>query len=177
MLQFIIYTGIGAALGAMLGYFGQCTSGACPLTSTWWRGAIYGGSIGLLMYLSTACSPGSSSSSDSSAKVHNLRIINETDFESAVLKSDLPVLVDFYANWCPPCKRLAPMLEELAPQYSNRVNIVKVDVDKSPQLAKKFNITSIPTLIGFKNGNQTFTIVGLPAKGDLIKSLDQLAGK
>ncbi len=79
-------------------------------------------------------------------------ILNDSNFEQEVLKSDKPVLVDFWAPWCGPCKMLAPMISQIATKYSDRIKVGKVDVDEYPVLAESFGISSIPTLILFKDG-------------------------
>ena len=94
---------------------------------------------------------------------------NETNFDSLVLKSDVPVLVDFYADWCGPCQRLTPILEELARETPD-AKIVKVNVDHSPNLAAEYGVDSIPSLRVFKNGAVTEQLVGLANKSQL-KSL------
>lgn len=78
--------------------------------------------------------------------------LNESNFEQEVLKSDKPVLVDFWATWCGPCRMLAPLISQLAEKYSDFIKVGKVDVDENPLLAQSFNISSIPTLIFFKDG-------------------------
>ena len=78
--------------------------------------------------------------------------LNESNFEQEVLKSDKPVLVDFWATWCGPCRMLAPLISQLAIEYSDSIKVGKVDVDENPLLAQSFNISSIPTLIFFKDG-------------------------
>lgn len=78
--------------------------------------------------------------------------LNESNFEQEVLKSDKPVLVDFWATWCGPCRMLAPLISQLAIKYSDSIKVGKVDVDENPLLAQSFNISSIPTLIFFKDG-------------------------
>ncbi len=90
--------------------------------------------------------------------------VTEQNFEQEVLQSELPVLVDFWAEWCQPCKRIAPIVEELAQEYDGRLKVAKCDVDANPQLPGRFNIMGIPTLILFKNGQPVETIVGLRPK-------------
>ena len=79
-------------------------------------------------------------------------VLNDSNFEQEVLKSDKPVLVDFWATWCGPCRMLAPLISQLAEKYSDFIKVGKVDVDENPLLAQSFNISSIPTLIMFKDG-------------------------
>ena len=89
------------------------------------------------------------------------KIIDSASFETEVLNSDIPVLVDFFAEWCAPCKMLAPILEKLAEELAGKANIVKIDIDKDIDLATKYGITAVPTLIVFKNGEVIYTTTGL----------------
>jgi len=93
-------------------------------------------------------------------------IVHTTDssFESDVLQSDVPTLVDFWAAWCGPCKMIAPLLDELSTEYAGRVKVCKVDVDSNPETAAKFNVRGIPTLLVFKNGSVEATKVGALSK-------------
>lgn len=102
-------------------------------------------------------------------------IVNTTDanFDADVLQSDIPVLVDFWATWCGPCKALAPVLEDLAQEYDGKVKIVKVDVDSNPQSASRFGIRNIPALFVFKNGEKIDSALGLQPKVELAKLLDK----
>src|SRR6266852_6180099 len=101
--------------------------------------------------------------------------INETNFESEVINSTHPVLVDFWADWCGPCKMLAPVIEELAAEQAGRVRFAKVDVEKNRALAERFDIQSIPTLLYFVNGKVRQQTVGLASKQEILSTLDSLA--
>jgi thioredoxin 1 len=100
---------------------------------------------------------------------------NETNFETEVLKSKQPVLVDFWADWCGPCKMLVPVVEEIAAEQAGRVKVGKVNVDESPMLALRYHITSIPTLLYFVNGELRDQRIGVASKKVITAKLDALA--
>lgn len=102
----------------------------------------------------------------------NILAVTDDSFEQSVIKSDQPVLVDFWAEWCGPCKMIAPILEEVAKDYAGRLKIAKVNVDENSEVPKKFGIRGIPTLILFKNGNVEATKVGALSKSQLTAFLD-----
>ena len=101
-------------------------------------------------------------------------IINVTDanFEAEVLNSDIPVLVDYWAEWCGPCKMIAPVLEEIADDYAGKIKICKLNIDENEETPPKFNIRGIPTLMLFKNGNVDATKVGALSKSQLTAFVD-----
>jgi thioredoxin 1 len=100
--------------------------------------------------------------------------LTDDNFDTEVLESDQPVLVDFWAEWCGPCKMLEPVVEELAEAYEGRAKIGKLDVDANSEVAMKYNIRSIPSLIFFKGGEVEEQVVGVVPKKKLSKKLDEL---
>lgn len=105
----------------------------------------------------------------------NIVTLTQDNFSKEVLESSQPVLVDFWAEWCGPCKMLAPILDELAQEYDGRVRIGKVNIDEHQGLAAQFGIRSIPTLLLFQQGQVADQIVGLRSKRDLKASFDRVA--
>ncbi len=97
---------------------------------------------------------------------------SDASFESDVLQSDVPVLVDYWAPWCGPCKMIAPVLEDLAKEYDGKLKVVKVNVDENKEIATKYGIRGIPTLTIFKNGNAEGTKVGAVSKAQLAAFVD-----
>lgn len=102
----------------------------------------------------------------------NIQAVTDASFDAEVLKSSTPVLVDFWAEWCGPCKMIAPILEELAKDYDGKIKFAKLNVDENNQTPAKYGIRGIPTLIVFKNGNIEATKVGALSKSQLAAFLD-----
>jgi thioredoxin 1 len=98
--------------------------------------------------------------------------VSDSSFEQDVLKSNVPVLLDFWAEWCGPCKMIAPMLDQIAAEYAGRVRVAKMNVDESPKTPAQFNVRSIPTLILFKNGKAEGQKIGAVRKADVAAFLD-----
>jgi thioredoxin 1 len=100
--------------------------------------------------------------------------ISDDNFETEVLKSEKPVLIDFWATWCGPCRTIAPIVEELAVEYNGKVKFGKLDVDNNQQTAIKYGVRSIPTLLVFKNGVVKETIIGAVPKGQIVQKLNSV---
>ena len=102
--------------------------------------------------------------------------ITPTNFQSQVLQAKTPVLVDFWAAWCAPCRAIAPVLEELAEKYRGKATVAKVNVDEVPDLAAQFGVLNIPTLIFFKGGEEVDRVVGVHPKSQLEAKIQKLTG-
>ena len=100
--------------------------------------------------------------------------VSDESFEREVLKADLPVLIDFWAPWCGPCKAIGPVVEELAKEYAGKLKVVKMNVDDNPQTPSKYGVRGIPNLILFKGGQVRDQIVGAVPKAHLVKAVTQV---
>lgn len=99
------------------------------------------------------------------------KVFSDENFESEVLNSDVPVLVDFFAEWCGPCKMMVPVVDKIAQEYEGKAKVGKIDIDKNPGLAGKYNVMSVPTFMVFKQGKIVDTVIGAVSKEELTKNL------
>ena len=104
----------------------------------------------------------------------DLTQVSDTSFDQEVLQSEVPVLIDFWAPWCGPCKAISPIVEELAGEYSERLKVVKMNVDDNPQTPSRYGVRGIPNLILFKGGQVADQIVGAVPKAHLVKAIDHV---
>ena len=101
--------------------------------------------------------------------------VNDSNFDAVVLQSQLPVLVDFWAPWCGPCRAIGPIIDELANEYEGKLSVVKLNVDESPAMPSKYGIRAIPTLILFKNGEIVEQVTGAVSKANIVTMIEQKA--
>ena len=163
---------IGGGFGALLGRFGQRSSGACPLTANWKRGAIYGAVLGLIFHFAFGDAGGAYE------PPKNVKAIAEADFNAEVTQAGKPVVLDFFATWCGPCKVLSPRLDKMAGEFGNQIKFVSVNIDQAQALATQFNVQGIPTLLFFgKDGKVVDASVGIVSVDELRVKLKALEGK
>jgi thioredoxin 1 len=103
----------------------------------------------------------------------NVQQVSDTSFDGDILKADKPVLVDFWAPWCGPCRSVAPIVDDLATQYKDKLKVAKLNVDESSQVAMKYQVTSIPTFILFKNGEVADRVLGALPRSEFVKFIDR----
>lgn len=171
MQSLLIYALTGGGLGALLGYYSKRNSGMCLLAANGRRGALHGAGLALAFCLLTGCGGDPSAMNQSTA---NVKHISQEEFDAEVTRAALPVVVDCYATWCGPCRRLAPIVDGLADEFAGKIKFVKVNVDESPKISQRFNIEGIPMLLFFKGGKLVNSSVGLLPKAELVLRLETL---
>ena len=166
--------GVGAVLGFLAGRSRKCGTGACPLMAGPIIGAISGALLGGIVVAAFVLSGGRSARR--SPEQHGEVELIETaeQFDRTVLAGTTPVVVDFFADWCPPCKVLAPIMESLARHYTGRAKFVKVDVDELKDVAGRYKIEAIPTVVLFSGGGEVHRWVGLQEAGRYSQVIDSL---
>ena len=165
---------LGGSLGALMGYFGKCTTGACPLTANPFRGAIYGAVLGIVF--SSILSAGNSAGK--AGKENNMVInIGSLDAFEKIRNSKGIFVVDFFAEWCYPCKLLSPVLEKIAEKYKGKAAFYKADVSQLAELAESNKVDATPTVLIFKDGKEVSRLVGLMQENDYVKIIDKIVGE
>jgi thioredoxin 1 len=191
---------IGGAIGAVAGYFGKCSSGACPLTANPYRGAIYGAIMGTLLASVLSIQPKEKPEGSDVVQVENKsdpnveklkangsllmesltkesflqKVFNYEQSKEWKFEGELPCIVDFYADWCGPCKMVEPILKELAKEYQGKLNIYRVDTQAQPELAAAFGIQSIPSLLFVPLNDKPQMAVGALPKETLKKTIEEV---
>ncbi len=191
---------IGGSIGAVLGYFGKCSSGVCPLTANPYRGAVYGAVMGVLLtsvfWQKSQEKPTSSnvvnvnSESDLNARkleenggglVESLtkesflqKVFNYEQNKEWKFEGKLPCIIDFYADWCGPCKMVEPVLQELAREYQGKLNIYRVDTQAQQELAAAFGIQSIPSILFVPLNDKPQMALGALPKETLEKAIKEV---
>lgn len=185
IIQMMLGIIIGGGLGALLGYFGKCPAGKCYLMTHPMRSGLFGIIIGAIFIL-TVTTLGSSADTSKSKESANAtesestpksmvrHIASVADFEDQVLGAELPVLVDFYSDFCQPCRMLGPTIEKLAELYHGRALVCKVNVSHLPQLADSYEIRGIPAVLFFEAGNEKGRLLGLRSEQHYTFILDKL---
>ncbi len=165
---------VGGGIGAAVGYFRKCFSGTCALTATPWRGMLFGAMVGAFVVYSFGFGSKGSSEADKGAREGGMLIETREDFREFVLEAEGPVLVDFFSPTCPPCRKLAPRISSIRGKYKGRAGIYKVNVSETLDIARPYHVRSIPTVIFFRNGEETDRVIGNRGKRTYSRILDRM---
>ncbi len=177
LIRMLAGSGLGMGIGALMGYFGKCSSGACPLTANPWRGAFFGLLLGVAFAFSFSPGRDPASAVAAVAAEKIARIDGIASFKRQVETADGPVFVKFYAPWCGWCRRLEPIVEKLATEYKDRMKFVKVDTDEQKKIASRWGVSGLPTMLIFKRGKRVERIAGYRDEKALRAVLEKHAGK
>jgi len=168
---------IGAVLGTGVGYLGKGSGGTCPLTCNPVGGLLIGALIGAVLLVSTAVSaPEQPAVAAGTASASVVQIASPEQFDK-IMKAGGVVLVDFFAEWCGPCKALKPTIHGIAEEYAGKVTVVAVNVDKVTALAERYKISSIPDVRLYKDGNEVQKFVGVKSKALYSGAIDKAIAK
>ena len=157
MIKFFAVLAVGAGIGALMGYFGKCHNGQCPLTANPWRGALWGMFIAGMAAFPLLVNALRKPVPESKNIIHPE---SAEAFKSMISSKGKICLVDFYADWCGPCRSLAPVINQLADEYNGKINVIKVNVDKFQNLAREYDAGAIPTVIIIADGEIRERITG-----------------
>ncbi len=167
---------IGAGIGAVVGYWGQCSTGTCPLTANPFRGAIYGAVLGGIIAVMSGTSHDFMKESTKTNSMENtkmqINIGSEAAFEK-IMQSKGVCLLDFYGEWCSPCKVLEPVIEAVAKKFEGRATICKVNVKELSNKAAEFKIEGIPTVLIIKDGREVERLVGVRQQEQYEQALEK----
>lgn len=169
--KLVLGAAIGAAIGGLVGHAGKCSGGTCPLTCKPTSGAVFGAILGVLV----ASSLGSKGTKPAFAPSPHVAEITGEEQLADVLRSHM-VLVDFYADWCGACRQLKPTIHQIADEYVGRANVVTVNVDNVPALARRYGVEGIPDVRIFRDGKPVATIVGVQPRATYTEWLDSRPG-
>ncbi len=160
IFRVVMWAMVGGVIGGIVGYLGKGAGGACPLTCNPVGGILVGALLGVLL------SAGSGRPRESEAG----ESVSADQFEKA-LAADKVVLADFYANWCGPCRKLKKVIDEIEREYSNSVNVVRIDVDRERELARNYAVSSIPDVRIYANGEMVERFVGMKRKKHYVNAI------
>jgi len=175
LLKLVIGSVVGGAIGVGIGYAGKCAGGGCPLTCN----PIGGMAVGVLMGALIVSTVGNATEKTDVPPSSNATTTNVTQIASAeefdrIIGAGGPVLVDFYADWCGPCRALKPTIHALADEYAGKVTVLAVNVDKVGELAEKYGVSGIPDVQLFKGGKPVERLVGVRAQSEYKEALDKI---
>ena len=177
MLKAIIILLIGAGIGAAMGYFGKCHDGKCPLTANPLRGTLWGICLAMIIAYPMIINAFRKPIPESKDIIH---VKSSDEFNALTSKKDTICLIDFYADWCAPCRSLAPTINRLADEFKGKVNVIKINVDNFPNLAREYNANTIPLVIIIQYGKEIERIPGAQnfnTYSDILNKLKNNEGK